>query len=181
MNTKASAIAAGAVAGILALSACGADTYEYEVSGAIVAKQVDYDCPDSLSLGLAAFSKSKRKSSSGGTVVLKKKTPTPAAPKPNPSSSPTKTGSIGTSTQRSGSPAPSASHPKVTLHTKPVKPHRVKGGVPKLRHPHGGKGCETEYELFLGPEDNMYEQDVPADTYDTCAVDDQFPDCITQD
>ena len=180
MKPKVSVIAAGVLTGILALTGCGDDTYEYEVSGPVAAKQIDYDCPNDLSLGLTAFSKSKHKSSSGGGTVVTKKTPskkpTPAAPAT--SSSPPKATGGGTT---SSTARPSSAHPKVELHTKPVKPHHIKGAIPKPRHAHGGKGCETEYELFIGPEDNVYEQDVPADTYNTCAVNDQFPDCITQD
>lgn len=184
MKTKVSVIAAGALTGILALTACGGDTYEYEVSGPVAAKQIDYDCPNDLSLGLAAFGKSKRKSSGGGTVVTKKtpsKKPTPAAPKPTPSGSSAGTTGSKAPASTSSTSRPNTAHPKIALTTRPAKPHHITGGIPKPHHTRGGKGCETEYELFIGPQDDVYEQDVPADTYNTCAVNDEFPDCITQD
>lgn len=56
VNKKTVKIASGAAGIILAVSACGTDTYDYEVSGLVQGQQVDYDCPgEDIAMGAVAF------------------------------------------------------------------------------------------------------------------------------
>lgn len=55
VNKKTVKIASGAAGIILAVSACGTETYDYEVSGLVQGQQVDYDCPNELSMDAVAF------------------------------------------------------------------------------------------------------------------------------
>jgi hypothetical protein len=59
VNKKTMKIASGVTGLLLAASACktgnGSDTYDYEVSGIVQGQQVDYDCPNELSMDAVAF------------------------------------------------------------------------------------------------------------------------------
>jgi hypothetical protein len=56
VNKKTAVIASGAAGIILAVSACGTDTYDYEVSGLVQGQQVDYDCPgEDIAMDAVAF------------------------------------------------------------------------------------------------------------------------------
>lgn len=55
VNKKTVKIASGAAGIILAVSACGTETYDYKVSGLVQGQQVDYDCPNELSMDAVAF------------------------------------------------------------------------------------------------------------------------------
>lgn len=65
VNKKTVKIASGAAGIILAVSACGTKTYDYEVSGLVQGQQVDYDCPNELSMDAVAFVTGKGGGSKG--------------------------------------------------------------------------------------------------------------------
>lgn len=65
VNKKTVKIASGAAGIILAVSACGTETYDYEVSGLVQGQQVDYDCPNELSMDAVAFVTGKGGGSKG--------------------------------------------------------------------------------------------------------------------
>lgn len=157
VNKKTVVIASGAAGIILAVSACGTDTYDYEVSGLVQGQQVDYDCPNELSMGAVAFvtgkgggggrSSSKKSSSdssssdssdssdSSSTTTNRQQnrssgttaSKAPSKAASNPASKAPSTSS-GTN-QRSSSPsaAPSVKNKGVKLKKKPEKPQKLKG------------------------------------------------------
>lgn len=195
VNKKTMTIVSGAATGILALSACGGGTYDYQISGLVQGQQVDYDCPNDLSMDAVAFvagnggggkkssgkksSKSddtsdsdsdttsqQQKSAVSGTTATK--TPSKA-----PSASASQKPSTGSGTsQRSATPSatPSVKNKGVKLDKKPEKPEKLKGKkLPKVKYKFKPDGCETEYEIFVLADDgNLYEQDVRKVDYDKC-------------
>ena len=68
VNKKTVKIASGAAGIILAISACGTDTYDYEVSGLVQGQQVDYDCPgEDIAMDAVAFVTGGNKGGSKGS------------------------------------------------------------------------------------------------------------------
>lgn len=65
VNKKTVKIASGAAGIILAISACGTETYDYKVSGLVQGQQVDYDCPNELSMDAVAFVAGSKPSGGG--------------------------------------------------------------------------------------------------------------------
>jgi hypothetical protein len=156
VNKKTVKIASGAAGIILAVSACGTETYDYKVSGLVQGQQVDYDCPNELSMDAVAFvtgkgggSKSSSKnsgsssnsdsssSSSNNTTTTNNRqqqnrasgTTTSKAPSNAASAPPSKAPSTGSgTTQRSSSPSPTPSvkNKGVKLKKKPEKPEKLK-------------------------------------------------------
>lgn len=191
MNKKFRTIAAGATVGILALTGCTEDTYGYEVSGTVEARQIDYDCPnEDVAMDAVAFvagsgrgsgsgksSKSSGKSSdaksdknSGSSDSVDR------APNSAPSSRSTKAPTT-SSTTRPSTPATRASG-GVKLKKKPAKPEKVKGDkAPKPLYAKKPKGCETEYELYVRNDDGLFEQDVRREDYDNCTEGEKFAAC----
>lgn len=194
VNKKTVSIAAGAAGIILAVSSCGTDTYEYDVSGKVVGQQIDFDCPKgkgNLALDLVAFesgkhggsssktsktsktSKSDSSSSDSGSSSTSKKVskaPTPSKSSSNPAS---KGGSKSSSPtpKKTSTPQPKKSANKgVTMNKKPDKPQRLTGGkLPVKKYKYKPRGCETEYEIFVLADDGYtYEQDVAGDHYRAC-------------
>lgn len=56
VNKKTAVIASGIAGTILALSACGTGSYEYQVSGVVQAEQIDWDCPgEGIAMDAVAF------------------------------------------------------------------------------------------------------------------------------
>lgn len=171
MNKKTVMFAAGAAGVILTLSACGADSYEYQVSGDVVSQQVDYKCPKkTLSMEAVAFTTGSHKGSSNSdSGSSPKSTKTPSA------TSSKRGAGTGTSTPRSttrtASPTPSPKvlgNKGVTLSSKPDKPEKLRS-VPRPVVWH--KGCKVDdYEIFVQAKDGtLYEQDVRKADYDNCA------------
>jgi hypothetical protein len=193
VNKKTMKIASGVTGLLLAASACktgnGSDTYDYEVSGIVQGQQVDYDCPNELSMDAVAFvtgkggggkssgkksssdsSSSDSSDSSDSSTTSKAPSKAPSKAASTPASKAPSTGS-GTS-QRSASPsaAPSVKNKGVKLKKKPEKPEKLKGKkLPKVKYKFKPKGCETEYEIFVLADDGyLYEQDVRKADYDNC-------------
>jgi hypothetical protein len=157
VNKKTVVIASGAAGIILAVSACGTDTYDYEVSGLVQGQQVDYDCPNELSMDAVAFvtgkgggggrSSSKKSSSdssssdssdssdSSSTTTNRQQnrssgTTASKAPSKAASTPASKAPSTSSGTnQRSSSPsaAPPVKNKGVKLKKKPEKPQKLKG------------------------------------------------------
>lgn len=183
VNKKTVKIASGAAGIILAVSACGTDTYDYEVSGLVQGQQVDYDCPNELSMDAVAFTAGKNKgtgskttksesdsdsssSDSGSTNTTTRqqrssgatssKAPS-KAPSRTSSKAPSKAPSATTGTiPRSASPSvkPSVKNKGAKLKSKPEKPEKLKGKkLPKVKYKFKPKGCETEYEIFVTADD----------------------------
>jgi len=194
VNKKTMTIVSGVATGILALSACGSGTYDYQVSGAVQAQQLDYDCPnENVAMEAVAFvaGKGGGKKSGGGSAgkkssdkkadsdsaieqeakqePVKKPTPTPSA-----KSGTSRRGTSSTPSQKSSpKPSPTATKVKnkgVKLKQKPEKPEKLKGKqVPKLKYKVKPHGCETEYEIFVLTDDgDLYEQDVRQVDYEKC-------------
>lgn len=68
VNKKTMVIVSGTAGLVLGLSACGTETYDYEVSGAVEAQQVDYDCPgEDIAMDTVAFVAGTGRGSSGGS------------------------------------------------------------------------------------------------------------------
>ncbi|QBZ72015.1 hypothetical protein SEA_KRADAL_117 [Streptomyces phage Kradal] len=193
MNKKTVMIASGVVGLILATSACGGETYEYQVSGPIEGQQIDYDCPgEDIAMDAVAFVTGKggggKKSSnssdsdstdSGGSTTTNRKqdrssgTTSSKAPSTSTSKAPSRAPSTSTSTgPRSASPKASQSvaNKGASLKSKPEKPEKLKTKkLPKLKYKFKPKGCETEYEIFVwGKGGYLYEQDVRKVDYDKC-------------
>lgn len=148
MNKRTVAFSGGIAALALALSACGSDSYEYQVSGVVEAAQVDYDC-HGLSMEAAAF------------VV--KPVPRRTAKTSKPATKRQGSGS-GTS---SGTVRKAPSNKGVKLTKKPDKPERV-FKVPTVKYKTKRHGCKNEYELFVRNRDGLFEQDVRKVDYDKC-------------
>lgn len=190
MNKKTVMIASGVVGLILATSACGDETYEYQVSGPVEGQQIDYDCPgEDIAMDAVAFvtggkkpgGTKKTESDSGDTSSDNKsdtkkveKKPQAQAPAVKPSTkSPSPTASKGATKAptRAASATPSPVKNKgIKLKSKPEKPEKLKTGkLPKLKYKFKPKGCETEYEVFVwGKGGYLYEQDVRKVDYDKC-------------
>lgn len=179
-------IISGAATGILALSACTTETYEYEVSGIVQGQQIDYDCPgEDIALDTVAFEAGKGR----GTGSGKKKKNADAddsgeqaapqgekavtkAPSKTPSKAPTATAGPNNGS-KAVTPSPTAkkvSNKGVKLKSKPEKPERLKGlKIPKALYKAKPKGCETEYEIFVLANDGyLYEQDIRRADYESC-------------
>lgn len=175
-----------ATTGILALSACGTETYEYKVSGAVQGQQVDYDCPgEDIALDAVAF-ESGRGRGTGNSSSGKKTTAESddsgerAAPQDKkvvtkaPSKAPTTSTGSGDGV-KAATPTPTVkkvSNKGVKLKSKPEGPEKLKGlKVPKVLYKVKPKGCETEYEIFVLASDGyLYEQDVRRADYESCEM-----------
>lgn len=185
-------IASGVATGILALSACAPETYEYEVSGTVQAQQVDYDCPgEDVALDAVAFvartggtsgGKGSRSSNSGSGSSSSDSDSGSSKNSGSSNSGGSSSGSSGSSSSKGSSPATKAPKNKgVTLSKKPKKAEKLKGKkTPKVKYKFKPKGCETEYEIFVLADDgSLYEQDVRKVDYDKCEAAERklFPLC----
>lgn len=184
MNKKFRTIAAGATVGILALTGCTEDTYSYEVSGTVEARQIDYDCPnEDVAMDAVAFVAGKGGTSGGGSRSGSGGSSGGSSGKSSGSTGKSGKGSGSTST--SGGTLGSSSTGKSTktgsgvkLKKKPAKPEKIKGGkVPKPLYAKKPKGCETEYELYIRNDDGLFEQDVRREDYDNCTEGEKFAAC----
>lgn len=188
VNKKTVKIASGVVGLILGASACGGETYTYDVSGPVEGQQIDYDCPGTdLSMGAVAFIAGSGKGSSGGSSGKKsdskspedkkaddkkvEKRPQAQAPAVRPSTkSPSPTATKPATKAPSKAPSKAPANKGVSLKSKPEKPERLKSKtLPKVKYRLKPKGCETEYEVFVwGKDGYLYEQDVRKVDYDKC-------------
>jgi hypothetical protein len=104
VNKKTAVIASGAAGIILAVSACGTDTYDYEVSGLVQGQQVDYDCPgEDIAMDAVAFVSGGK----GGNKGSKKSSSDSSSSDSDSDSS----SSDGNKTQKQGKAAASGSTP----------------------------------------------------------------------
>lgn len=183
-----------AATGILALSACGTETYEYKVSGTVQGQQIDYDCPgEDVALDVVAFEAGSGGGTGGkgtGNTGSSRKTTTDsdnsddsgerAAPQDKkvvtkaPSKAPTTSTGSGDGV-KAATPTPTVkkvSNKGVKLKSKPEGSKKLKGlKVPKVLHKVKPKGCETEYEIFVLASDGyLYEQDVRRADYESCEM-----------
>lgn len=172
VNKKTAMIASGIAGTILALSACGTGSYEYQVSDVVQAEQIDWDCPgEDIAMDAVAFVAKPTKPSKTSKKSDSKKSDDKGDNKKDSkkSSKSAKSGDTKTSDKKSATPKP-VKNKGVKLSKKPDKPERIKSGkVPGPKFKFAGDGCETEYEIFVLADDGyLYEQDVRKSDFDNC-------------
>lgn len=193
MNKKTVMIASGAAGLILTLSACGTETYEYQVSGTVQDQWLDYDCPgEDIAMDAVAFvagtgkgsstggggkgtksdSKGSSKKDSGDGDKDKKgsdKKKNEQSKKPSTGTA-SSGGSTGGTSKSSPTAKASTKNKGVKLKSKPEKAEKIKNGkLPKPKYRFKPEGCDNEYEIFvLDANGDLYEQDVRKADYDKC-------------
>lgn len=182
MKMKMGSITAGVMAAIVTAAGCGNnETYEYGVSGTVEARQIDYDCPDAFSMEAVGYVAGR-----GGGSKSKSRSPKnrPPAKKSNPRSGPNSgvdRPRVQGPTQGGSGQAPK-SQPRVksdaSLTKKPSKPKKL-AKMPELNRSFSSEGCETEYELFIRSNGELFEQEVRQVDHDNCTETSQFPACVT--
>lgn len=189
MKKKSSLILASTIGAISLVAGCAGDSYRYEVSGVVEARQIDYDCPGEdvamAPIGFQAAVAGRPKPPPRSNTSTSDTPDTAEAPRSSnrtPSTAPSKAASSapGRSAPASSAPVrterPVKKSKGVKLDKKPAKPVKVPKFL-KAALPLSLAGCKEEPELFIRNADGLFEQDVRRVDYDRCPEKSDFPAC----